>query len=52
MKNKKYDLRNLKNIHWNYLLLAFLGPFIGVVGVMIISGYTPFGKYSMLYSFL
>ena len=50
MKNTKFDLRNLKNMKWNYLLLAFLGPFIGIVGVMIISGYTPFGKSSMLYS--
>ena len=50
MKKNVLDLNKLKNVNWNYLLLAFLGPFIGVVGVMIISGYTPFGKYSMLYS--
>ncbi len=50
MKLQKINFQKIRDIHWNYLLLAFLGPFIGVVGVMIISGYTPFGKYSMLYS--
>ena len=50
MKKQNFDLRNLRNIRWNYLLLAFLGPFIGMLGVMIISGFTPFGKSSMLYS--
>ena len=34
----------------NYLALAFLIPFIGMLLVMLISGYKPFGKYSMLYS--
>ena len=35
---------------YNYLALAFLIPFIGMLLVMLISGYKPFGKYSMLYS--
>ena len=32
------------------LLLAFAIPFVGMLFVMLISGYEPFGKYSMLYS--
>ncbi len=35
---------------WYYPLLAFLAPCIGMLFVMLISGYTPFGSYSMLYS--
>ena len=35
---------------WNFLALAFLFPFVGMLLVMLISGYAPFGKYSMLYS--
>ena len=34
----------------NCLALAFLGPFLGMLFVMLISRYEPFGKYSMLYS--
>ena len=34
----------------NALAAAFLIPFIGMLGVMLISRYEPFGKYSMLYS--
>ena len=33
-----------------YLALAFLFPFLGMLFVMLISQYEPFGKYSMLYS--
>ena len=43
-------LSQLKTIKWNYKALAFLFPFMGILLVMIISGYHPFGKYSMLYS--
>ena len=32
------------------LALSFAIPFLGVVILMIISGYAPFGGYSMLYS--
>lgn len=32
------------------LALAFLVPFVGITMIMLCSGYTPFGKYSMLYS--
>ena len=39
-----------QKIKWNYLTLAFLVPFVGMLFVMIVSGYEPFGKYSMLYS--
>ena len=38
------------NIKWNSLTLAFLLPFAGMLFVMLISQYEPFGKYSMLYS--
>ena len=34
----------------NYLALAFAIPFVGMLFVMLISGYEPFGNYSMLYS--
>ena len=39
-----------KNIKINYLLLAFLGPLLGMFGVMIARGFEPFGSTSMLYS--
>ena len=35
---------------WNFTALAFLFPFVGLLMVMLISGYKPFGQYSMLYS--
>ena len=35
---------------WNFTALAFLFPFVGMLMVMLISGYKPFGQYSMLYS--
>ena len=35
---------------FNSLTLAFLLPFVGMLFVMLISQYAPFGKYSMLYS--
>ena len=35
---------------WNFTALSFLFPFVGMLLVMLISGYKPFGKYSMLYS--
>ena len=34
----------------NYLALAFAIPFVGMLFVMLVSGYEPFGPYSMLYS--
>ena len=34
----------------NFTALAFLFPFVGMLMVMLISGYKPFGSYSMLYS--
>ena len=34
----------------NFTALAFLFPFVGMLMVMLISGYKPFGNYSMLYS--
>ena len=41
--------RNAK-IRWNCLAMAFAIPCVGMLFVMLISGYAPFGKYSMLYS--
>ena len=43
-------LPTFKKPKWNFTLLAFLFPFVGMLLVMLISGYKPFGKYSMLYS--
>ena len=43
-------LQKLKKIKWNYTLLAFLAPMLGMFAVMIVRGFTPFGKTSMLYS--
>ena len=39
-----------KNIKWNYLALAYAIPCVGMLFVMLISQYEPFGSYSMLYS--
>ena len=44
------NLLHKYNIKWNSLTLAFLFPFIGMLFVMLISQYEPFGQYSMLYS--
>ncbi len=44
------NLTQLKNKKWNYLALSFAFPVVGVLFVMLFSQYTPFGKYSMLYS--
>ncbi len=43
----KQSLLNNKRL---YLLLAFLLPVVGIFAVMIIRGFMPFGKTSMLYS--
>lgn len=43
-------LQNVKRIKWNYTLLAFLAPMLGMFAVMIVRGFEPFGKTSMLYS--
>ena len=34
----------------NYLALAFAIPLVGMLFVMLVSGYEPFGPHSMLYS--
>ena len=39
-----------KNIKCNYLGLAFAIPCVGMLLIMLISGFEPFGNYSMLYS--
>jgi len=39
-----------KHFKWNYILLAFLAPVLGMFSVMLIRGFIPFGKTSMLYS--
>lgn len=43
-------LTQLSNRKWNYNALAFAFPFVGMLMVMLVSGYSPFGSYSMLYS--
>ena len=43
-------LPQVKKIKWNYTLLAFLAPIVGMFFVMIIRGFRPFGTTSMLYS--
>ena len=40
----------VKGIKWNYLALAFAAPVVCFLFLMLIAGYAPFGKYSMLYS--
>ncbi len=35
---------------WNYTLLAFLAPMLGMFVVMLVRGFEPFGSVSMLYS--
>ena len=39
-----------KEIKCNYLALAFAIPCVGMLLIMMISGFEPFGNYSMLYS--
>ena len=43
-------LSRLKERKWNYAALAFVFSFVGMLFVMLISQYFPFGKYSILYS--
>ena len=45
MKPSKHGKRT-----WNYLALAFCLPVLGMLTIMLVSGYEPFGSYSMLYS--
>ena len=39
-----------KRFQWNYILLAFLAPILGMFCVMLVRGFIPFGATSMLYS--
>ena len=39
-----------KPVHWNYLAMAFAIPVVGMLTVMLISQFEPFGKYAILYS--
>ncbi len=43
-------LSMLTNRKWNYNALAFGFPFVGILVLMLIGQYSPFGQYSMLYS--
>lgn len=43
-------MRLRKRAQWNYAALGFAIPCLGMLFVMLISHYAPFGKYSMLYS--
>ena len=44
------NLSCIKERKWGYVVLAFAIPFFGLLTIMLIGGYSPFGKYSMLYS--
>ena len=44
------SLLSLTKKKWNSLTVAFLIPVVGMLLVMLISSYEPFGNYSMLYS--
>ena len=39
-----------KRAQWNFAALGFTIPCLGMLMIMLISHYAPFGKYSMLYS--
>ena len=39
-----------KSVQWNYLAMAFAIPCVGMLIVMLISQFEPFGKYAILYS--
>ena len=39
-----------KRAQWNFAALGFAIPCLGMLMIMLISHYAPFGKYSMLYS--
>ena len=41
---------NLKKPKWNYPALAFMIPSLGMLMVMVLCQFEPFGTYSMLYS--
>ena len=43
-------LPQLNRFKWNYLALAFAAPIVCFLFLMLVAGYSPFGKYSMLYS--
>ena len=43
-------LPQVKSIKWNYLALAFAIPFVGMLTVMLIREFEPFGQYAILYS--
>ena len=47
---RRVKLQKIKKIKWIYMLLAFLAPMLGMFAVMIVRGFEPFGKTSMLYS--
>ena len=43
-------LSTLSERKWFYPLLSFGIPFFGLLTIMLFGGYSPFGRYSMLYS--
>ena len=43
-------LPQVKQIKWNYLALAFCIPLVGMLVVMLVSQFEPFGKNAILYS--
>ncbi len=43
-------LHTSKKRKWNYIGIAFAIPVVGMLIVMAVRGFSPFGKYTMLYS--
>ena len=50
MKRTQNRLASVKRFKWNYTLLAFFMPVVGMFAMMIIRGFEPFGSVTMLYS--
>ena len=47
---RRRRIREKKPFTWNFILLAFLAPILGMFVVMLVRGFIPFGETSMLYS--
>ena len=43
-------LPQMKSVKWNYPALAFCIPFVGMLIIMLVCQFEPFGQYAILYS--
>lgn len=50
MRLPQFSKWNMKQPSWLPLVLSFAVPFLGLMILMLASGYMPFGKHAMLYS--